>query len=180
MDDHELVRQCLNGQTHAFGILVDRYQKPLYNTALRMVKNAQDAEDVTQIAFLKAYEGLDSFNPSYRFFSWIYRITVNESLNLVKGRRSVSGLDGRDWADETSSEDDAGAFETNDRLEMALGYLTPEDRAIVLLKHVEGFSYDEIAYVFDISLTLVKSRLYTARQRLKDAMLRQRMVQKNG
>lgn len=173
MEDDKLVSQCLNGHSHAFEVLVGRYQKPLFNTALRMLKNTQDAEDVTQTAFLKAYESLPSFNPSYQFFSWIYRITVNETLNFVKTRRRVSQVDSPADYEEAVAEDEEEAYESSDRVDMALGHLTPEERAILLLKHVEGFSYDEIGYIFDISLKLVKSRLYMARQHLKDVLVKQ-------
>ena len=79
-EDRELVEKCCDGDRAAFTELVDRYQKTVFNTALRIVGDPEEAEDVAQSAFLKAYEKLDSYKPQYRFFSWIYRITVNESL----------------------------------------------------------------------------------------------------
>lgn len=173
MDDAALVRQCLNGQSHAFGLLVERYQKPLFNTAFRMLKDATEAEDITQTAFLKAYEHLASYDPSYQFFSWIYRITVNETLNYIKARRRELRLNGEIGYEETGSDEEEMAFEANDRLDRAFVHLSPEERALLLLKHVEGFTYEEIGFVFDISVKLVKSRLYTARQRLKDVLVSQ-------
>ncbi len=173
MDDAALVRQCLNGQSHAFGILVDRYQTPLYNAAFRILKSREAAEDVTQNAFLKAYERLSSYDPAFQFFSWIYRITVNESLNHVKSERRWQPLDADAAYPDMATSSDEIAFEENDRLDRALSTISPEERALLSLKHVEGFSYEEMAFIFDIRPSLVKSRLYTARQRLKEALLEQ-------
>lgn len=171
LGDEILVERCLGGETRAFETLVDRYQTVLYNLALRMVKDVQDAEDITQTAFLKAYEKLDRYDPSYKFFSWIYRITVNESLNFLKRQKDHDPLDGEHASSVASP---AEAFEQNEvseRVGDALHELEPEDRAILLLKHIQGFSYQEIAFVFEIPAKTVKSRLYTARQRLKDVLV---------
>ena len=86
-EDAALVRQTLAGDSDAFGVLVTRYQRVLYTVAFRMLGNAEDARDVTQDAFVKAYQRLSTFDPSYRFFSWMYRILVNECLNTVRSRR---------------------------------------------------------------------------------------------
>lgn len=170
-DDAALVRECLDGRPHAFGMLVDRYQTVLFNLALRMVKDVQDAEDITQTAFLKAYEKLDRYDPTYKFFSWIYRIAVNEALNQLKQRKAHEPLD----ADHASAAaTPAEAYERDDaseRVGNALLALSPEDRALLILKHFQDFSYEEIAFVFDIPAKTAKSRLYTARQRLKDVLL---------
>ena len=82
--DQALVRQCLDGHTRAFEALVDRYQKPLFNVALRMLDDAQDAEDITQTVFIKAFEKLATYDDRYKFFSWIYKMTVNEALNFTR------------------------------------------------------------------------------------------------
>src|SRR5262249_12994173 len=83
LDDNALVQGCLGGDEHAFEILVVRYQGPIYNAVLRMVRDRDDASDLTQNAFLKAYQQLARFDPQYKFFSWLYRIAINESLNFV-------------------------------------------------------------------------------------------------
>jgi RNA polymerase sigma factor (sigma-70 family) len=83
-DDNALVEGCLGGDEHAFEILVTRYQGPIYNAVLRMVRDRDDASDLTQNAFLKAFQQLSRFDPQYKFFSWLYRIAINESLNFVK------------------------------------------------------------------------------------------------
>ena len=81
-DDQTLVVRCRNGDRAAFGALVVRYQKPVYNAALRMLRDPEDARDVTQTTFLKAFARLEDFDPRFKFFSWLYRIAINESINL--------------------------------------------------------------------------------------------------
>ena len=91
--DRALIQRYLEGEADAAGGLVDRYQKPLFNVALRMLDNAQDAEDVTQTVFFNAFLKLRTYDPRYKFFSWVYRMTVNESLNLLKSRKRTTTLD---------------------------------------------------------------------------------------
>jgi RNA polymerase sigma-70 factor (ECF subfamily) len=166
--DRALVKQCLGGQPDAVGALVDRYQKPLFNVALRMLGNEQDAEDVTQTVFLNAYLNLRRYDPRYRFFSWIYRMTVNESLNAIKRRKPTVTLEDVLVEHRTPGTDRA---ESEDRVQRALRQLSPDDRALVVLCHFASFSYQEIAEVLEIEVKTVKSRLYTARERLRLAMV---------
>jgi len=168
--DRALVRRCLEGRDDAFGGLVDRYHKPLFNVALRMLNNVQDAEDVTQSVFLNAFLKLQTYDPRYRFFSWIYRMAVNESLNTLKRRKPVGALG---LAHDVRAPDAAPdrAAEVRDRVERALMSLRPDDRAIVVLKHFVSFTYEEIGDVLEIPVQTVKSRLFTARERLRDALL---------
>jgi len=91
--DAEIVEQCLAGQTQAFAVIVERYQKPLYNVAYRMLKDPHDAEDAAQCVFIRAYEKLGSYRSEFKFFSWIYRMAVNESLNRIRARRNHVPLD---------------------------------------------------------------------------------------
>jgi RNA polymerase sigma factor (sigma-70 family) len=92
-DDKELVRRCVQGQVQAFEPLVERYHKVLFSVALRMVNDYEDARDLTQTTFLKAFQNLHTYDPKHKFFSWIYRILVNESLNLIKRRKPREELD---------------------------------------------------------------------------------------
>jgi RNA polymerase sigma-70 factor (ECF subfamily) len=167
--DRALVRRCLEGQRDAIGALVDRYQKRLFNVALRMLGNVQDAEDVTQTVFLNAYLKLRSYDPRYRFFSWIYRMTVNESLNMLKRRKPTVTLDDSFENQAPGAAPDRAA-EVKDRVEKALMSLKPDDRAVVVLSHFVSFSYQEIADVLQIPVKTVKSRLFTARERLRLAL----------
>jgi RNA polymerase sigma-70 factor (ECF subfamily) len=164
--DRALVKRCLEGQSDAAGVLVDRYQQRLFNVALRMLDNVQDAEDVTQTVFLNAFLELRTYDPRYKFFSWIYRMTVNESLNTLKRRKPTVTLeDALDIRAPGATPDRAA--ETEDRVGKALMSLKPDDRAVVVLKHFVSFSYQEIADVLEIPVRTVKSRLYEARERLR-------------
>jgi len=165
--DHQLVLRTLAGERDAFGELVKAYQIPVYTVAFNVLRNEADAEDAAQVAFLKAYEQLGTFNNQYKFFSWLYRIAVNESINAKKKRR----YDSDDKLDETvaphQSDKLAEENELEDRVDEALMELSPEDRALILLRHYQDFSYPDIAYIMDITEKKVKSRLFTARQRLR-------------
>ncbi|MGA7305260.1 MAG: sigma-70 family RNA polymerase sigma factor [Rhodothermales bacterium] len=171
-DDLSLVRRTVRGDRGAFGALVDRYQKPIYNVALRIVKNPEDAEDIAQTVFMKAYQKLDGFDERYRFFSWIYRIAINESLNFSTRRRSFEALEPSMQSAVDSPEEETIKLDKEERVGDAILELEPEDRAIVILKHFQGFSYAEIGFILNIPEKTVKSRLYTARQRLKDVLTR--------
>ena len=167
--DRAFVRGYLAGQRDAASGLIDRYQKPLFNVALRMLHDAQDAEDVTQTVFLNALLQLRSYDPKYRFFSWVYRMTVNESLNVIKRRKPTVTLEDRPGLTAEGSTPDEVA-EVQDRVGKALLELRPDDRAVVVLKHFMSFTYEEIADVLEVPVKTVKSRLFTARDRLREAL----------
>jgi RNA polymerase sigma-70 factor (ECF subfamily) len=168
--DRALVRRYLDGERAAGEELVNRFNRSLYNVALRMLGNVQDAEDVTQTVFGNAFLALDTYDPKFRFFSWIYRMTVNESLNTLKRRRNVVSLDGsfdvpaRDGASDS-------AVEAEESVGRALMDLKPDDRAVVVLRHFVSFSYEEISDVLGVPVKTVKSRLFTARERLRQSLL---------
>jgi RNA polymerase sigma-70 factor, ECF subfamily len=171
-EDGALVRRSVSGDKRAFEALVVKYQKPMFNAALRIVNDYEDAADVTQTAFVKAYERLKQFDHSYKFYSWLYRITVNESLTFVTGKRRFERLDEgiaspEKSADEVFSEGDASRI-----VEVALMKLSPDYRVVVVLSHFRELSYKEISDVLGISENKVKSRLYTARQQLKNVLVR--------
>ena len=166
--DRALVRRYLKGERAAGDELVNRFHRSVFNVALRMLGNVQDAEDVTQTTFGNAFAALDSYDPKYRFFSWIYRMTVNESLNTLKRRRDLVSLDGS--FDVPAAE---GAFQSDaeERVGRALLQLKPDDRAVVVLRHFVSFSYEEISAVLDVPVKTVKSRLFTARERLRESLV---------
>jgi RNA polymerase sigma-70 factor (ECF subfamily) len=172
-EDRVLVRQYLDGDRNAAGSLVDRYQRTVFNIALRMLGNVQDAEDVTQTVFGNAFDSISSYDPQYRFFSWIYRMTVNESLNQLKRRKPMVTLeDGSDIPSGQASTD--STVEAEDLVRLALMNLNPDDRAIVVLQYFRSLSYAEIAEVLGIPVITVKSRLFTARERMRLALSAQR------
>ena len=165
-----LIRQSLAGDTDAFGLLVRRYQNVMYTVALRMVGNGEDARDVTQDAFVKAYRQLATFDPNYKFFSWMYRIVVNESFNVIRARRPQEPIDS-EVATKGNPFETALAGERHAHIEAALQRLTPDYRSVVVLRHFGGQSYSEIAEALSIPEKTVKSRLFTARQLLGEMLL---------
>jgi RNA polymerase sigma-70 factor (ECF subfamily) len=160
------VERTLKGERNAFGHLVDRYQKVVYNVAYRVVGNTQDAEDVAQTVFLKVYENLSTYNPRFQFFSWLYRIAVNEAVNAKKRLRQTIELTEDSALEQYTPHDGAVALDVENQIGSALMSLTPENRAILILRHYQEFSYKDIAYIMELSEQKVKSRLYSARQRL--------------
>lgn len=169
-DDFRCVQQCLNGDTSAFATLVDRYQTPLFNAALRITGNQHDAQDVVQGVFLKAFEKLDTFNPKFKFFSWIYRMTVNSAINLVNQRRPLQSLETESVAGDESPAEALGDLEVREKVEEALMRLQIDSRVVIVLRHFGEFSYREMSYILDIPEKTVKSRLFSARQLLKDIL----------
>jgi len=172
IDDAARVRDCLPGDPQAFVALVERYEKPVYNVALRMLRNREDARDVAQTAFLKAYQSLSSYDPQFRFYSWIYRIAINESLNALRLRRHEAGpVDERHAATDPGPDEVLEADNEMDELLDAVDGLKPDYRAVIVLKYFAGQSYQDMAVTLEIDEKTVKSRLFTARQLLKDRLV---------
>jgi len=165
-----LVRACLDGDQAAFGVLVTRYSGKLYNAAYRITQTREDARDATQAAFLKAYEKLPSFDFNHRFFSWIYRIVLNEAIDLAARRKRHTDLQAAPEPVGGDPEGDYAESERSRMVQVALGGLPPEARALIVMKHLQGLSYEEIASILGIAEKTVKSRLFAARQRLRREM----------
>jgi len=167
------MERSLKGDRHAFETLLVKYERPVYNAAYRMLHNPDDARDVTQTVFLKVYEHLDQYDPARRFFSWVYRITLNESINWLKKSSRQATLE-QDTADQGSGpRQQAGQAQIGEGIQAALMTIKSEYRAVIVLKHVLGCSYSEISEVLDIPVKKVKSRLYTARQLLQERLTEQ-------
>ncbi len=163
----DLVVACLEGDRSAFPELVERYQIQIFNVAYRITGNRADAQDAAQAAFLKVFERLDQFDPKYRFFSWIYKICVNEALNLVGKRRPSPAIDLEMEDSAASPEREAQAKEIGRAIQLALLELKPALRVAIVLRHFRGLSYDEISEVIGIPVKTVKSRLFAARRELR-------------
>ncbi len=168
--EFKLVEACKQGDRRAMDKLVREYERPVYNAAYRMLGNPDDAADIAQTTFIKAFEKLDSFNPRYRFFSWIYRITVNESINLLKRNQRSGPLAGNEAAAGPGPADIASAGETSREVQAALMALQEDYRAVIVLKYFTGCSYREMGDVLQIPEKTVKSRLFTARQQMKELL----------
>jgi RNA polymerase sigma-70 factor (ECF subfamily) len=174
--DELIVQACLAGERKAFEVLVERYEKKLYNAAFRIVGDSEDAMEATQSAFVKAYERLGSFNTAQRFFPWMYRILVNESLNIVNRRKRYDEIDSGFAVTAQNPEEKFGDAELARHLQDAVRALKPDYRVVVALRHYQGFSYREISEILGIPEKTVKSRLFTARQQLREMLVRQGIV----
>lgn len=168
--DAELVQRCVGGDRKAFEALVVRYQGPVYNAAFRMLRNPDDARDVAQTVFLKAYEHLADYDPKYRFYSWIYRIALNESINALNGRKRLVPIAGDEVDERRGADDDLDSEQVSHRVQAALMTIKPEYRAVIVLKHFLDMSYEDIGQILELPEKTVKSRLFTGRQLLKDAL----------
>jgi len=169
-EDADLVRACREGDRQAFDILLSRHEKTVFNTALRMVADVDDAKDVTQTVFLKAFEHLDRFDAKYKFYSWIYRIAVNESVNLLNRRNRLGPLDERlasDWRGPAQTAQDS---ERHRRIQEAMMQIRPDYRSVIVLRHFMDCSYRDMSQILEVPEKTIKSRLYSARQRLREIL----------
>ena len=167
-----LLDRCLGGDSAAFGQLIQRYQKVLFNVSLRMVGNREDALDITQTVLLKAYQALGSFDRRHRFFSWIYRIMMNETLNHLSKRKRMEPLDETLVSDRTGPDEDCSRGRLRESIQAALLELSPDYRQVIVLRHYAELSYEEMSSVLRIPEKTVKSRLHTARQLLGEILPR--------
>jgi len=171
--DQALVERYRRGDREAFTELMIRYQRPIYNAAFWILRSADDAHDISQVVFLKVAEHLDDFDSQHRFFSWIYRIAVNESLNLLRRNGHEEPLDedidlpGPDSANPETLARDA---ERSRSIQRALLTMSPNDRTVLVLRHFSECSYQEIAQILDVDEKTVKSRLFEARHRLRELL----------
>jgi RNA polymerase sigma-70 factor (ECF subfamily) len=176
VEDRRLVGDCLDGNPAAFETLVEKYNRVLYNIALGMVKEPEDASDITQAAFIKAYEKLNTYKPKFKFFSWIYRITINEALNHLSKRKMFEELDSGIMATGRTPDEDYETARLDDRIRSALIELNVDYRIVIVLRHFLHMSLREMGSVLGVPEKTVKSRLYTARQQMGGILLKQGMA----
>src|SRR5271168_5248647 len=185
-DEGQLVARARSGDAEAFTELVNRYERKIYRLAKHITQNDEDAEDVLQEAFLKAYEHLDNFQGNSKFYTWIVRIAVNEALMKLrkrKGDRTVSLDEPVDTGEETVQREIA-VWEDNPEqrysreemqgiLDQAVQSLKPDFRTVFMLRDIEELSTEETAETLGISVPAVKSRLLRARLALREKLTRQ-------
>ena len=171
-EDSILVRQCLEGDRAQFGELVKKYTKPIYNLALRMVGDVENAADIAQITFIKAYENLGKFDLTLKFFSWLYRIAINESLNFLQKQKQTDPLDEDTVSVDGSPEQTLQEAERSEIIQQAILKLNPEQRSVVVLRHFMDLSYAQMGATLGITEAKVKSRLFSARQHLRKLLLK--------
>jgi RNA polymerase sigma-70 factor (ECF subfamily) len=178
-DDQGLIEACRAGETEAFGILVRRYQDRLYPTVLRLTGCAEEAHDLLQETFLRAYEKLGRFQGESSFYTWVYRIAVNLALSGRRRRRPTLHLgDGPNGAPtepavDPRESDPSLPLERAEReriVQAALNALAADHRAVVVMKEFDGLRYEEIGAVLGIPVGTVRSRLHRARCELRDRL----------
>jgi len=170
--DGQLAELAQRGSRQAFGKLADRYRGTIFNLAYRMLGNRDDAEDVAQTVFVKAFQSLGSFRLGQKFFSWIYRIAINESISFVEKRKNRVEL-GRDLAWNGHSPEEAYHLaEMADKVQDALMDMEVSSRVLVVLRHFADLSYHDLSFVFEIPEKTIKSRLYDARRSLSKILVR--------
>lgn len=180
-DDRTLVERAQRGDDDAYEELVSRYQQRIYGLCYHLTANHEDASDLTQEAFLKAWKALRSFKGDSSFYTWVYRIAYNNALNHLKQRRNRTphlSLDDLDFNAEHSPElvelisqitprRDVNLAELQKRLNEAMLKLSEEHRAVVTLHDIQGLPHDEIANIMNCNPGTVRSRLFYARQQLQ-------------
>lgn len=165
--DGECVRRCLRGETEAFDEIVLRYQRPVFNAIFHMVNDYEDTRELSQSAFMKAFMHLKSFDQRRPFFSWLYRIAINEAINHLSAKRIVEPIATDLPSPAAGPAERLEAKEIGAHLEAAMATLQPDYHAAVVLRHSLGLSYDQAAEVAGIPVKTFKSRLYSARQLLR-------------
>ena len=170
LTDGAVVRSVLNGNEEDYAVLVRRYQDALYRHAERMTGQPDEASDIVQASFLKGYENLERCRDADRFAAWLFRINANQCKDYLKNRRRKN-VRLEDAAPIPNSHDDPeGTAERGQLLDIiwdALDRLTPDEREAFILKHIEGFSYQEMAEMAGASVPALKMRVHRAREALQ-------------
>jgi RNA polymerase sigma-70 factor (ECF subfamily) len=179
-DESKLIERARGGDLEAYDELVRRHQERIYGTIYHMTSNHEDANDLAQETFIKAYQALKSFKGGSSFYTWIYRIAVNKTINFLKQRKNRSGMSLNDLDFNAENDPDlvalvshktprrdAGLAELQEKLNEAMGKLSEVHRLVVTLHDIQGVPHEEIAQVMDCNVGTVRSRLFYARQQLQ-------------
>ncbi|MBI4519398.1 MAG: sigma-70 family RNA polymerase sigma factor [Gemmatimonadetes bacterium] len=186
LDDKELVKLAREGREPAYRELLSRYQRPVFSLVYRMVRDRATAEDLAQETFVRVFNSIDTYDPAYKFSSWIFKIGNNLAIDHLRKRKldtlSIEGSPHATTADQQESSRitvEAGGEnpeqyvvhrELGSHIERAIGDLRPEYRTAITLRHVEGYSYEEIAEVMELPLGTVKTYIHRARSELKERL----------
>ncbi len=186
LDDREVVALACKGREAAFRELLSRYERPVFSLVVRMVRDATLAEDLAQEAFIKAFHALGSYDPRFRFSSWLFKIANNLTIDHLRKKQldtvSMHGAPGAQGEEEEARsrivladgretpEEYTANRELGGRIEAAISRLRPEYRTAILLRHVEGHSYEEVAEIMEVPLGTVKTYIHRGRHELKDLL----------
>jgi RNA polymerase sigma-70 factor (ECF subfamily) len=186
LTDQEVVLMARAGREAAYRELIRRYERPIFALLFRMVRDRELAEDLSQETFIKALNAIESYRPEFKFSSWIFKIANNAAIDHLRRRElDTLSLDGSPHAEtpeamqatalqigarQESPLDTVEAKELGGAIEIAIGRLRPEYRSCILLRHVEGRAYEEIAEMLDLPLGTVKTYIHRARNELRQAL----------
>jgi RNA polymerase sigma-70 factor (ECF subfamily) len=176
--DQVLVERCLTGDARAFDELINRYKRQVFALVSRLIRNQSDAEDVAQETFIKAYRNLSSYDPAYPFLTWLFKIAHNSAIDFLRAQKPESlsihdednPLDIEDT--QLSLEEKIEASSQQELIEKVLSTLPPLYREILVLRHQQELSYDEIAESLSIPVGTVKIRLFRARDIMKQKLIK--------
>ena len=184
--DKDLVIEALNGSEAAYRELLERFRRPVFSLIYRMVGDREVAEDLAQESFVKAFNNLDSYNPSYRFSSWLFKIANNHAIDhLRRARLQTVSIHGSPHAADAEREEETRivleshdetpeqeilALELGGEIELAIQELRTEYQTVVILRHIENRPYEEIAEIMDVPIGTVKTFLHRARTELREAL----------
>jgi RNA polymerase sigma-70 factor (ECF subfamily) len=183
LTDQEVVRHAVIGREAAYRELIRRYQRPVFSLVFRMVRDRELAEDLAQETFVKVLNAIDSYRPEYKFSSWIFKIANNAAIDHLRRRNlDTLSIDGSPHAEtaeaieattlqlgdgQESPLDEVASRELGSQIERAINTLRPEYRSCILLRHIDGRPYEEIAEILDLPLGTVKTYIHRARNELR-------------
>ena len=184
--DKDLVVFARSGSEQAYRELLERYQRPVFSLVYRMVRDRETAEDLAQETFVKVFNNIESYNPKFKFSSWIFKIATNLTIDTLRRKELPTvSMDGSRYArtdeeveasrvtvasEDENPEERLEAKELGEEIESAIGQLRPEYRTAILLRHVEGRPYEEIAEIMDVPLGTVKTYIHRARMELRETL----------
>ncbi|MDD6882680.1 MAG: sigma-70 family RNA polymerase sigma factor [Eubacteriales bacterium] len=180
-DEARLLKSAANGDSAAFSTLMEAHERRMFAVALRMCGNHEDAQDCLQEAMLRVYRALASFKGQSSFSTWVYRVTMNTCLDELRRRKmrkttSLDGLLDSGWspAEELDTpEHNAIRSEQRRTIERAIAALPEDMRAAIVLRDIQGFSYDDIAGMLDTNVGTIKSRISRGREKLRETLMQQ-------
>jgi RNA polymerase sigma-70 factor, ECF subfamily len=191
LTDQDLVARAQRGSEAAYRELLGRYQRPVFSLIYRMVRDREQAEDLAQETFVKIFNNIERYDPRYKFSSWIFKIASNQTIDFLRKREpdtvSIDGSRHAETPDQVEStritpvsrdetpEEYVEAKELGAEIERAIGELRPDYRTAILLRHVEGRPYEEIAEIMEVPLGTVKTFIHRARGELRDALAHMRI-----
>ncbi|MES2123313.1 MAG: sigma-70 family RNA polymerase sigma factor [Gemmatimonadota bacterium] len=183
LSDQEVVRHAVQGRESAYRELIRRYQRPVFSLVYRMVRDRELAEDLAQETFIKVLNAIDSYRPEYKFSSWIFKIANNAAIDHLRRRGlNTLSLDGSPHAESADAIeattlqisdgaenqlDEVASRELGSQIEDAINQLRPEYRSCIILRHIDGRPYEEIAEMLDLPLGTVKTYIHRARNELR-------------